>query len=979
MTIKLTRRKFLKISAILTTSLLMPPRAKKPVADGIPDLTKIRGSRIVISVCQYCGVGCGVLAYERDGKLVNLEGDPVNPINRGTLCPKGLFMYQVTTSPRRLTVPLYRSPGSKNWQEISWEEAIRGIASKIKETRDKYWDETRRSAAGLAVLGSALVTNEEVYLLTKLARVLGVTSYDHQCRMCHAPTMWGLQVSTGHGGMHNTFTDVVHSRCILILSNPAECHPIAMRHIVQAKEKGAKIIVVDPRFTRTAAMADRYVRLRSGTDITFIGGIINYLIRNNLYDRWYVEQFTNALFLVDQDYKFNEGIFSGYNKETGSYNMEKWKYQLDEKGQPKRASSLNHPWSVFSLLNSHFSRYTPDLVENITGVPREILMEVAETMARHKPGAVVFSVGSTQHTTGTQNTRSYAILQLLLGNVGKAGGGIVPYRGHSNIQGATDLGANYETLPGYPGQYPTEKEKDLETWTETYGKNAEKILVALLKAWFGNRADASNDWGYRFLPLRKSAVKESLVNIFKDFGNIRTLLCFGENPAVSNPDQHAVLRSLARLETLVVVDLFENETAAFWKAPGADPGNINTEVYLLPAAAGVEKEGSRTNSSRWIQWGDKAVNPPGEAQPDLWIIDALFNEVKGLYQGSSLAKDAPVLHCQWDYGIPPRAESVLKEISGYYAATGEPVKSREEANSRKTGEIAVGCWIYAGVFARENRAKARDNTNVGGVDIYPGWAYSYPDNIRVLGNRASCNENGQPLNQALTLIRWDGKKWTGPDIPDIFIGNAPPTTEPGKSAFMLNAENVARLCALSYRSPDRKKVSRMVEDGPFPEHYEPVESPVPNLLHPEVQTNPAVAPQEKGDPAQFPHILTTYRVTEHHTGGPLTRNLPWAAEMEPELFVELSPGMGKALGVTSADYLEVNTARGSIRGRALVSPRVQPLKVNGRLIEHIGVPYHWGFMGLVTGDSANILTIDALDPTAQMPQLKVCLCNVRKI
>lgn len=946
--------------------------------DGVSDLGKIKGSSVFTSICQYCAVGCSVLVYVRDGKVVNLEGDPESPINRGTLCPKGLYLSQLTHSPRRLIRPLYRGPGEKEWREISWDEALNAIARKIKSTRDEHWDDKRRAANGLAILGSAVIPNEDVYLLTKMARVLGVTYFDHQSRICHAPTVWGLQSTVGYGAMSNTFTDMVHSRCVIIFSNPAECHPVAMRQIIIAKEKGAKVIVVDPRYTRTAAVADQYVKLRSGTDISFVGGIINYLIQNKLYDENYIKEFTNALYLVNENYSFNEGIFHGFDQNTRKYDVKAWKYQLDEEGKPKKASTLESPESVFSTLKKHFSRYTLDMLEKITGIPGETVKNVAESLAHNKPCSLVFAVGSTQHTVGTQIIRSYAILQLLLGNVGQVGGGILAYRGHSNIQGATDLGANYEAVPGYAGLFPSDEEPDLKTWTDKYGENNRNKLIGLLKAWFGAEATESNNWGYNLLPLRKSEVKQSIVNMFKDFGEIKTFMCFGQNPVMSNPNQNVTLKSLTKLQTLVVTDIFETETASFWKAPGMDGSKIETEVFLLPAAGCLEKEGSRTNSSRWIQWGYKAVDPPGEAKSDLWIVNSLFKKIQDLYMESKEEKDNPILKCRWDYGEPPEADKVLKEMNGYHISSGKPLQNGEEAAKASPGEIGVGCWVYAGVFATENKAKYRDNTNVGGVDIYPKWVFSWPDNIRIWGNRGSCDAWGQPLDPDRTLIKWEGDKWGGPDTPDIFMRDSSPTSENGKRSFLLNAENVARLCVLSYEDPKGEKVSRMLDDGPLPEHYEPVESPVENFLHTGVATNPLVPLPEIGQIDKFPYILTTYRLTEHHTGGPSTRNLTWAAEMMPELFIEISESLGKQLRVSSGDVVEVITIRGSITGKALVSPRISPFKIGEKTVELVGVPFHWGFTGLAKGDSANTLTIDALDPTAQMPELKVCLCNVRR-
>lgn len=1001
---RLKRRDFLKLWGAGGLGIIFKRLGVRPALKGVqrtPGL-KTWDARAHYGICSYCSVGCGVISWVKNGRLVYLEGDPDNPINEGTLCPKGQALLQLSNAPERLSHPLYRAPGSDRWERISWDQALDRIARRLQTAREEGWvhaavlqhRETREPrpcalnhTTGIAIVGSALVTNEEAYLTAKLAAVLGIPYFNHQARNCTSPMIEGVGATLGRGVMSQTYTDIRHARVILCFNNPAETQPIAMRHVEKAKERGGRLVVVDPRFTRTAARADKYVQIRAGTDIAFVGALIHYILEHHLYDPMFVEQFTNARYLVDPRYSFQDGLFNGFDPGAGQYDPREWRYQLGPDGTPRQADRLDAPGTVFSLMRAHFSRYDLDTAARITGASPQAIEEVARLLGTLRPGAVMFSVNASHHTAGVQYIRAYTMLQLLLGNFGRAGGGLHTHRGQSNVQGATDMGHGYTHFSvGLP--VPTHAEEDLAAYARRWGEEKARRLVALLRAWFGEAAHAGNDWGYGLLPRRDGTREQGTVDTIEamERGEVKALLCIGHNPVVSFPHQARVLNAFRQLKVLMVTDLFRTETAEFWRAPDSSPESVATEVFLLPAAAGIEKDGSRTNSARWVQWTDKGPEPPGEAQSDLWILDQLFRRLRHLYADSTDPKDAPVRLATWDYGDPPDPEGVLREISGRHLDTGRPVTSVAEARKALPGSVAVGCWLYAGIFAAENRSKRRDNQDRGGLGIYPGWAYAWPDNVRILYNRASCGPDGRPLDPGRKVVWWDPVRgeWTGVDTPDLEEVRARPASAEGRRAFWETGEGVGRLFAAHYeqrnpRTGSLLRVSRTLRDAPFPEHYEPVERPVENPLHPLVPLSPAVKrPLLVGDLQAYPYVLITFRLCEQHAAGAATRNLTWLNEMMPEAFVELSQQLAARIGVGNGDWVEVSTARGRLVGRAAVTDRLRPLLIDGQPVEQVAIPWHWGFCGLSRGDSANTLTIDAVEPTARTPAYKACLCNIHR-
>ena len=783
--------------------------------------------------------------------------------------------------------------------------------------------------------------------------------------------------------MTNHWIDIKNADCIMIIgSNAAENHPISFRWVSKAMENGAKLISVDPRFTRTSARADIYAPIRSGSDIAFVDGVMNYILQNNLYNKDYLVDHTNASFLVDEGFAFEDGLFTGYDQAKRMYKKETWIYQLDADGNPKKDPTLQDPRCVFQLLKKHLSRYTPEKVSSITGCPSELMVEVAKTYgatgAKDKSGTIMYAMGTTQHTVGTQNVRTYAMLQLLLGNVGVAGGGINALRGESNVQGSTDHALLFHIIPGYLKTPRVEDQtlaQYLEHWTPksndpksaNWWQHTPKYMVSLLKAFWGDKAQKDNEFCYQYLP--KVSANCDHIALFEAMydGVIKGLICMGQNPAVAGPNVLKERKALERLDWLIAADLWETETAGFWADPGVDPKNIKTEVFMLPAAASMEKEGSITNSGRWMQWRYTAVHAPGDAKSDLWILDRIAKELKKLYTSEGGAFPDPMVNLNWNYGEgdEPDVHLVAKDINGYDLTTGKLVPSF--AKLMDDGTTSSGNWLYCASYTEEGNMAARrgleDAPNK--IGLYPGWAWCWPVNRRIIYNRASCDLQGNPYAPDKWVVKWTGPetKWAG-DVPD---GGWPPGE---KYSFIMKPEGHARLFGFG------------LADGPFPEHYEPLEAPVKNAMSSQ-QSNPTIKiwageMDAVGSPDKYPIIATTYRVTEHWQAGQMTRNNPWLVELMPDMFIEMSESLGKAKGIKNGDKVRISTARGHIVAYAVVTNRFKPFKLNGKAYEQIGLPWHFGFKGLAKGDSANRLTPHVGDANTNIPEYKAFLCDVAK-
>jgi formate dehydrogenase major subunit len=766
--------------------------------------------------------------------------------------------------------------------------------------------------------------------------------------------------------MTNHWIDVQHADVIMCIgSNPAENHPISFRWIEKAKDNGAKLISVDPRYTRTSSKSDIYAQLRPGTDIAFIGGLIYYALENDLIHREYVVNYTNASFLVNEEYSFSDGLFSGYDPEKTGYDNSSWAYQLGEDGNPRQDHSLEHPQCVYQLLRKHYARYTPWKACEITGTSVQDYMMVARSFC----------------STGRPDKAA----TIMLGNVGIAGGGINALRGECNVQGSTDYAILFHILPGYLN-VPTYDNINLaaynKRWTPTsndplsanWWSNTPKYMTSLLKAYWGDAATPANDFRYDYLPKRSGNYAFLKLMERLQGGGFEGLVCMGMNPLVGAPDLNAVADGLGKLKWLVTADLWETETSVFWKRPGADPKSIDTEVFQLPAASSVEKEGSISNSGRWAQWRYKAVEPLGDAESDAFMVDQWVKILKQLY-----AKDGvfpgPIVNLAWDYGDghKPDIDLVARECNGRFTRdveiNGISYKKGQQVPSfallQDDGSTASGNWLYCNSYTEAgNMMQRRGKEDPTGLGMYPEWTWCWPLNRRIVYNRASVDLNGKPWNQKKPVISWNSvtRKWEG-DVPD---GGWPPMSEDGtRYPFIMVAEGHGRLFAAG------------LADGPLPEHYEPMESPINNLLSSQ-QSNPAVDKPGKIDKSGRYYIATTCRVSEHWQAGAMTRSLPWLVELVPNMFVEMSKELAKEKDIANGDFVTITSKRGSIQARALVTSRIKPLRIGEKIVEQVAIPWHFGFVGLATGDSANILTDAVGDANTHIPEYKAFMCNIEK-
>lgn len=811
--------------------------------------------------------------------------------------------------------------------------------------------------------------------------------------------------------MTNHWNDIANSdRILVIASNPAENHPAAFGHITEAQQRGGKLLVVDPRLTRSAAKADTYCPIRSGTDVALVGGIIRYVIEDieknpANYNLTYITEYTNASYLVNPDYKGPaelDGLFLGYDASKRTYDKSTWTFQKDDNGIPKKDKTLTDPNSVFQVLKRQYARYTPEMVAKITGAPPETFLEVAGTFAESgaagKSGTILYAMGATHHTIGVQIIRSYAILQLLLGNIGIAGGGVNAMRGESNVQGSTDMGLLSHLLPGYlsiPQHTDETLQKFLDRVTPksndpqsaNWWGNTPKYVVSLLKSWMGDSATADNEFGFHYLPKVHAGKNYTHIGLFEamEKGEIKGMMCWGQNPAVGGPNTNQALKAMANLDWLVCTDLWETETSVFWKRPGVDPANIKTEVFLLPAAASFEKEGSVTNSGRLMQWRYKCSAPPGEAWADLDILNELMVQIKGLYTADAGAPNRDAVLClTWDYSDQVDPNQVAKEINGYDLKTGKLVSAFSKLMD--DGTTSSGNWLFCGSYVEPeeepdapipgNRASRR-NPDDGPyqIGLYSKWAWSWPLNRRIIYNRASVDLNGVPWDKERPVVWWKDEKWTG-DVPD---GAWPPlAVNPAEAKYpfiMLSAGHAMLFSAVI--GPREASLA----DGPVPEHYEPWESPLDSNPLSGTKSDPVIKvwrPDEQSTPDKYPIVATTHRVVEHWQAGQMTRNLPWLVEQMPNMFVELSEELAAERNIANGSAVIVENSRGSIRAVAVVTKRLKPFQVNGQVVHQIGLPWHWGYAGLSTGDSANVLTPSVGDPNTTIPEFKAFLCDIRR-
>ncbi|MFE0764193.1 formate dehydrogenase [Streptomyces smyrnaeus] len=1010
----------------------------------------VTADKVVKSVCPYCGVGCAQNIYVKDAEIVHIEGDPDSPVNRGRLCPKGAATLELSTGPARRHHVLYRRPYGTDWERLSLDQAMEMVAERVVETRRRTWEwehkgrRTRRTL-GIASLGGATLDNEENYLIKKLFTSLGIVQIENQARLCHSSTVAGLGTSFGRGGATTCMQDLQHADCIVIEgSSFAEAHPVGFQWVMEAKARGATLIHVDPRFTRTSALADIHVPLRAGSDIAFLGGIIRHVLENDLWFRDYVLNYTNASTIVVDDFEDTEdlgGLFSGLHAERSAYENDNWQYegiieqsaagnrdaQYEERleavksaghaeshgsggagmrGSPERDPTLRHPRCVINLLRRHYTRYTPEMVEEVCGIPTDLFARVCRTITESsgpdRTTAFTYAVGWTQHTVGSQFIRAASVLQLLLGNIGRPGGGIQALRGHASIQGSTDTATLFNLLPGYLPMPHAHEHQSLDDYVlgeepeKGYWANMRSYMVSFLKAWFGAAAHQDNDFCFDHLPRLTGSHSTYETVMAQLDGACKGYFLMGENPAVGSANAKMQRLAMAELDWLVVRDFSLIESATWWKdGPEIDTGElhterIGTEVFFFPAASHTEKNGAFTNTNRLLQWHFAAKEPDGEARSELWFMYHLGRLIRERLAGSTDPMDRPVLDLTWDYPTEgalaePKAEAVLAEMNGF-DAEGSPLAHYEQLND--DGSTACGCWVYCGSYAdgvnqTARRLPAKDQNWLG-----PQWGWAWPANRRVLYNRASADPDGKPWSPGKALVWWDEEKalWTGHDIADFKAPKGPHYRPPngatraealsGIDPFIMQADGKGWLY-----------VPAGLVDGPMPTHYEPQESPVANPLHQQQrnpvrevfthENNPYHPSGDEPGAEVFPYVVTTYRLTEHFTAGGMSRWSSYLSELQPEMFCEVSPELAQERGLEHGGWATLVTARNAIEARVMVTSRIAPLTVGGKTVHQIGLPFHWGTNGYTRGDSANDLTSIALDPNIHIQEVKALTADIQ--
>jgi formate dehydrogenase major subunit len=843
--------------------------------------------------------------------------------------------------------------------------------------------------------------------------------------------------------MTNGWVDIKNTDMMLIMGgNPAENHPCGFKWPIEAKRtRNAKMIVVDPRFTRTASVADLFCQIRAGSDIAFLGGLIHYAIENNRIAKDYLVNYTNAAFLVKPDFKLpadTDGVFSGFDAQKQTYDRATWNYTGSGGGPAKNAAgmqtgqgsapaplpplpekvdydlTLQNPLCVYQLLKKHYSRYTPEMVERITGIPKEQFIKAADlfTSVRKdgdtkKVATIIYAVGWTHHSFGTQIIRTAAMLQLIMGNVGRAGGGVNALRGHSNIQGATDMAGIFDNLPGYL-KVPTPADTSFDDWMKritpkpskpapwdsfNYYGNTPKFAASLLKAFYGDAATKQNGWAFDYLPKvdRNFSWVQMWDNMYN--GIVKGIFAFGMNGVAIGPDSRKNIDALKKADWLVVGEIYEDETSEFWKSPGIttdEMKQIQTTVYRLPCAGFAEKDGTFTNSARWLQWKNAALPMPGDCRLDQAIVAQIFLRVRELYKKDPGKFPDPILKLTWAYTDPsnPSLSEVLKEINGKALADLEDPATKQQIKTgqqlpgfawlKDDGTTACGNWIYSGAFTEAGNLTARrDPSDPSNMGVHQNWAWSWPANRRVLYNRASCDVDGKPWDPTRRQVWWNeaSQKWVGNDVPD-FKPDSKPKDHMGP--FIMNAEGVGRIFA----------PLAAFADGPFPEFYEPMESPIDNPLHPKQTHNPVVkrfkTPDDKyGTVADgFTVICTTYRLTEHYHYW--TKNNPMNVQLVPEPFIEIAAEMADEMGITGGEKLKVSSARGYYVAKAMVTKRIKAMMIDGKKIYQIGIPIHWGYRGIAEDDGktaktlTNSLSPTVIDPNAYTPEFKGFLVKVEK-
>lgn len=1002
------RRRFIKVAAV--GSALCHLGLSISESRAYAGTTRIKQGTEVTSICPFCGVGCGVISKVSAGRITGVEGDQSHPISRGALCPKGTALFQVANSDRRLGTVLYRRPGSTSWEKRSWGWAIKKIAANIKKTRDETFvpaDSRNRPVnrcEGIACLGGTTLTNEECYAFTKLSRALGVLNLDHHGLRSPSASADELASSYGLGTLTQPWNDVRNSACLLIIgSDVAKSHPVAMKWIAGARELGAKLIVIDSQSTQTSAVADLYSPIRSGAEIAFIGALINYALKNDLVHYEYLKAHTSASFLVDPEFEFADGVFGEIT--DGRYTKAHWGFQRDRFGRIERDPGLADPNCVFQRLKKHFARYTPEKASQVTGMPAAKIRDIAKLFcATHKPdsaAAIMYAAGSSQLNSRAQATHSYLILQQLLGNLSVAGGGVYPLYDGAGVQSPLDHGLAFESLPGYL-RCPSAGDASLQSCfdecapgtgdslSSDWWANYPKFAVSLLKAYWGDYAGPENDFAYHCLPKRGTEHPQLSLFEAMQAGRIKGLIAVGQNP-VAEPVAQLEREALDKLEWMVVTDIWvpAEITGLNSQTPlqlAALEGNsIQAEIILLPAAAAMEREGSLTNASRWCQWCNPAVNPPGDAKSGLAILTELQQQLKRLYAAGGVFPE-PVIHLSWEHGSD--AQQVARDINGCF--TQDVVLPNQALSFRKgdlvpsfsylrdDGSTSAGNWLYCGSYANAGNMMARREASQAEDDplgLNPNWSWSWPSNQRILYNHASCDASGMPWNARNPVLSFNSSTgiWSG-DVPDA----ATPPRGKDDSAAASGGDSPSAL-------PTAGRAGLFapgLADGPFPEHYEPSGSPIVNAVSKQ-QNNPVTqhgGRGQLGNAGMYPIVATNRGPMEDWQEARQIRSLPWLAELAQKPCIELSEELARERGIKQGDLVTVTTAGapGGFALRALVTKRLKPHELAGQQVHEVGL--YWP-----TGSAGHAFSTSAIGPASTAGQAcgmlsphSVFHCNVHR-
>lgn len=945
-----TRREFLQSTGLTAAGALTGGFSLLTGCSVDPE--KLKGARKIYTICPGCSLGCGINVFVRKNRLVDIAGDRDHPVNEGMICPRAVLVKQFTDDPenKRLKNVLYRKPGSSEWEQIPLKNAVSLIAERMKETRERTFIKkadgvTYNRTDGIVFLAGNWLYNEELYLLGKLSRILGSNLIDHESSIYSGTSFTALSETLGFASSTNPLTDVENSDVVLVIgSNLVENYPLAVKHIMKVKDKGGKIITIDPRFTRTSSISDTHISILPGTDTAFTNGIINYILKNRLFNREYLAGYTNASFLINPDYSFNEGIFSGYQGETSNYDSITWTYQIDAKGIPKRDRTLKNPGTVFQLLKKHVSRYTPAVVSDITGCSVEEFLQMAEiyseTGKSHKSGSIIFSSASVRQLAGKQNVRSYAILQLILGNIGVSGGGLIQLGRGMNDQGAADNGTRWNSLPGYLRGPNPEFHPDLTSYIENVtpqtndpmsynimgidgskkGKgNTGRFMVNLLKAWFGGDSTDNPEEIYNWLP--RSSEPFNYSDFFSHImsGKIEGAVLLNTDPVRELPGRNSSIGVLKNLKWLVCGAYSETGASSFWKNSTEPPEKIMTEVFLIPQALPFEKRGCVTNTDRWIQWCDAPLDTPDETVSALDFLGMLFTRIRKLYRNGSGTFPMPVLGARWDYSgsnMKSDPRLVLKEMNGIDTRNNLLLETYRQM--RHDGMTYGGNWLYSGcVTIRGNRTGDRDKRGKDQSASQRRWGWSWPMNMRILHNLAGVDRKGMPIKKGKAVIQWDGNNWKG----DATYGS----WEPGsKYPFVKFEEGLARIFSAS------------ISDGPLPEYYESPGSPFTNPLN-SIRTNPVFTNLLKREKNLFekdlPHLGTVVRAGDYCDYS-LSGSLPLEKELVPGIFCEISRELADNLGIMSGDIVWIRTSRGKMKMPVMVTRRLKPYIING-ILKHL--------------------------------------------